>query len=666
MNYTESDLAYIDNSFKSLKTEFHYTDPVAWNEANRYLPKELTVKPGFISYDLFPYWKEVLFELSPLSPTVEVGVMKGRQVAGTTMLIEGDLAYSIANNLGPFGYATSTGDMLGKNFEIKIEKMIDNCNLRHLIGEQSGKKSSRTSSDKKIEKTFLDGSFLHGLSLQSASQAKSFTYRKVYIDEIDEANADIKGQGSSVDLLTRTVLDTYGENGGKILYISTPSILQTSHIYKIYKAGDQRNYFVTCPRCKELIVLKWHIKPKYSKTGDTAGIMFSCTESGNLDTSAGVYYKCQECGGLITNDHKTKMFLDAEWRPTTESTRERLKTYHISKLYAPASIYSWSSCVNEFLQGFDYQLGKVKSIEKYKVFRNNVQGLPFKKNVSGMKIEYVTSHQRAGFKKNTIPNKIAIVETGSPILLLLMSVDVHKKHLRVDITGYTKGGQSWLVDWRVITPDDNDQFTFDNKNCSGWSKLKTIIMDETWRSDDNKEYYPRFTAIDAGKYTDVVYEFTGQFENDVIPIMGVDTLKSGLNFQLMSQSVIDRIGQLAYVIAVNNFKQRIQSRYNSERTIVNGVQSPGTMNFNEDLTKEYFDQFTAEHEEEIKNRLTNQVEGFKFVADGENHAFDNAVYQAGLLEIVAHNVCEAAELESISWSYFWDYCLQGNFYEVVN
>lgn len=60
--------------------------PVEYNEANRYLPEGLTPRPGFISYDLFPYLREPLACCDPLHPAREVNMRKGCKSAGLRSL----------------------------------------------------------------------------------------------------------------------------------------------------------------------------------------------------------------------------------------------------------------------------------------------------------------------------------------------------------------------------------------------------------------------------------------------------------------------------------------------------------------------------------------------------------------------------------------------------
>ena len=190
-----------------------------------------------------------------------------------------------------------------------------------------------------------------------------------------------------------------------------------------------------------------------------------------------------------------------------------------------------------------------------------------------------------------------------------------------------------------------------------------MINNETWESDDGKTYMLQAVAIDSGKYSDTVYQFCSEFGAHVLPVKGKSHLSDGTNFKEMKDiSGFIGEGTTAYVIAVDNYKSRIQSLYKSERKLQGGQQSPWTMNFNQNLPESYFKMFTNEHEEEKKNNATNETERFIWVQDGENHAFDTAVYNFALLEIVATNACMAEGLNQLSWSYFWDMALMGIYY----
>lgn len=264
---------------------------------------------------------------------------------------------------------------------------------------------------------------------------------------------------------------------------------QTSKIIPLYNQGDQRNYFVPCLHCGEMIVLHWHLKPNQTETGDEAGIIFETTESGRLIENS-VFYKCQKCGGLMVNDNKTVILRAGYWRPTAEAIRPELRSYWLNSLYSPVGMFSWEGMVKSFLDCWDVQKGRVKDREKYRSFRNTKEGKGFEEMGESPKYERVIQHQR-NYVSNTIPNKLCIQDNSTPILLLVCSADVQKSCIFVDIKGYTTGGKSYTIDFRQI---DGDTL---NAKDECWKKLENIIERETWTADDGKIYNIKITFIDA-------------------------------------------------------------------------------------------------------------------------------------------------------------------------
>ena len=72
---------WIAEQIQGLTDEIAHLTPLQFNEANRYLPDSVTPNPGFISYDLNPYMKEILHCADPWSPVREVNLMKGVQLS---------------------------------------------------------------------------------------------------------------------------------------------------------------------------------------------------------------------------------------------------------------------------------------------------------------------------------------------------------------------------------------------------------------------------------------------------------------------------------------------------------------------------------------------------------------------------------------------------------
>lgn len=70
-----------------------------------------------------------------------------------------------------------------------------------------------------------------------------------------------------------------------------------------------------------------------------------------------------------------------------------------------------------------------------------------KEHVENLTFEDIIKHRRDVYFINEIRNKVALKETGSVVLLLTASVDVHKEWLGVEIKGWCGSLQSYSIDW---------------------------------------------------------------------------------------------------------------------------------------------------------------------------------------------------------------------------
>ena len=104
---------------------------------------------------------------------------------------------------------------------------------------------------------------------------------------------------------------------------STPVDEETSVIFRYWKEGDQRYYFVPCPHCNHhqtLVIerLKWPV-----------------------NSPSEAYYECEKCKKNIPEKYKTFMLEKGEWRPTNKCDPS-IRSYHLNSLYSPVGFLSWA------------------------------------------------------------------------------------------------------------------------------------------------------------------------------------------------------------------------------------------------------------------------------------------------------------------------------------
>lgn len=659
-NTTHSDKIFMSSVLNSIKTDRIYELPSKYNERTRYLPAELTGKSGYVDYNYTPYHREIVDNFSPISPVREVAVVKPSQIGFTTMVLESLINYHIGSYPRPMVYVTADNELAEKGMETKVERMIDSAGLRELIKTQSGQKTKKTG-DRKTEKEFKGG-FLHAIGALNPGKLRSMSYPIGLVDEFDAFPAKLKNEGSPEDLLKNRIIIPY-ESNYKILYGSTPLVTQTSKIIPLYNQGDQRNYFVPCLNCGEMIVLHWHLKESQTDTGDEAGIIFEVMESGRLIEDS-VFYKCQKCGGHMVNDQKTVILKEGGWLPTAEAIRPELRSYWLNSLYSPVGMFSWEGMVKSFLECWDVKKGRVKDREKYRSFRNTKEGKGFEELGEGIKYERVVQFQR-NYSSNTIPNKMCIEDNGKPILLLNGTVDVQDKCLFVDIKGYTTGGISYTIDFRKLDGDTQ------NPKDQCWTRLKKIIEEEDWTADDGKKYFARTWFIDSadGDKTKIVYDFCKQIKDGgVYPIFGSQWLTGdgrGITYKEASKKTIEGAGCIVYNINTTITKNRVSDAFKQDWN-AGTTQPDWRPNFPEDFRDDYFRQFEAEYKVQKLEPSTGRFLGmiWKQVEGRDNHAFDTFGYSVAALELLAEYACKnRLGLDSLNWVEFWKFAEGGFYYE---
>ena len=655
---TAADIDFLAEQFRAIRHERKFVRPSAYAEEVRYLDKELTPFPGKFSFDRAPFFREIVDLFAPDNPTRKVVVMKGVQMAATTSLLEPVLLYNIGCNPSPQLLVEPDDDMAKQAMGTKIDRMIDGAGLRDLIFSQARKAArSRATGDTALKKEY-PGGYLHAASASTPKSFRSFSYKIILADELDAMPDQLKGEGSVIGLMQGRA-NAY-PTSSKILLQSTPTTEQGSKIYKQFLLGTQERFFVPCKFCGEMQTLEWSVwDESKNKIG---GIVWENDDKFNPILST-VGYRCPHCGGVMRNYDKGDIIPRGEWRPGVEKPVEAgTRSFHISPLYNLPGLFAWEDVVRAWAVCWDIENNRVRDKERYRTFRNLQQGLPFREMNESIRYEKVVRHRRFGFVRGKVPNLMAEKDAGSPILIVVCSVDVQKSNLFVDVKGYGERGVTWTLDFLSIDGETEDPLS------ACWARLQDYIDDKVFEGDDGKLYRIAITLVDSGHYTDAVYAFCSRYSNGVYACKGMDWIRNGETYQAFSQSTLSRIGlPLAYHINTGKLKDRISTSMNVSRWNSDEAQPDFYPNFPEDFRDDYFKMFEAEEKVDVVNRVTNQWEKtvWRAKAGAPNHAFDTYVYSLAALEIFAEDICRNDfNLGYLHWPTFWEYARGGAFFYV--
>lgn len=567
-------------------------------EKHRVMPAG-TPRPGPLDLSYTPYLIEPMDNMSPFSPIRRTVIMKGHQL-GFTMLAECVLCYYMGYAPADILFMSATQDLLERWASRRLEPALDSYDLRRHIYAQYANKNTRKLGDKTFSKEYY-GCRLDMASAQAAS-AQRATDKKILIrDEIDGAPTLLTtGEGNWLDVSAGRV-DFWGSRA-KILDFSTPTLADSSAINFEFLLGDQRYYFVTCPKCGHSQIL-------------TRDKLWAVNKNGQIDDVSYICKGPKECE--LKNHHKTEMMMPengAEWRPTATSSDPFLRSYQIGTLYIPVGAMTWHDIYKK--------TEKAKSKpDGMRPIINLEDGLPYRETGERPKFEKVIG-LRGNYKRGTVqPGVIFLtlsgdVQRGADRWKNLTDDELKEEvkkagknapdmkfpRVEIEILGHGDKYRAWSVDYPIFYGSVDDAYG------GAWADIHKWIYEDYglfYKRVDGKEFQVQIAGLDSGSgsHQDAVYQFCEDIPN-FFPIKGAKDLQRRKNEEVdeMTRDNFKRYRPTKvsetitlYSIATNYYKNQLYKRI--EKTLAN-LNEPGAelmasfCGFPSDYPAEYFKQLT--------------------------------------------------------------------------
>ena len=558
-----------------------------WADKYRILSQVSSAEPGQWNTNRTPYLREIMDNLSAVSPITEIVLMKGAQIGGTEV---GNnwIGYIIDHVPGPIMSVMPRVDDAKKNSKIRLQPLIDSCDRLKAKVKDS---RSRDSGNTILQKDFPGGTILM-TGANSAAGLRSMPVRYLFLDEEDAYPGDVEGEGDPIDLAKKRT-DTFSSKK-KIFHCSTPTVEDRSKIEANYNKTDQRKYYVPCPSCGEKQWLQWQQLKWVDNDPETT------------------YYECEHCEYRIQNWQKTKMLRDGEWRATSESKNAKLVGYHLSGLYSPVGWLSWQECVRQWLDA-----NNPRNIEKLKTFVNTVLGETWKDK--GEAPDWAKIYKRCElYEFNSVPNGVCFLTAG---------VDIQADRIECEIVGWGRSKRSWSIDYRIF---EGDTSSLDNEP---WLQLEDLLG-EVWTTENKIDLEIKRMAVDSGYNTQTVYSWVRKFSiHKVIAIKGSDLqhviLNSGtlVDIRKKGKRRIKNALKL-FTVGVSILKQELYGWLRQELPdpeIEAEADKPEPYGFC------HFPQYNEEHfkrltSETLETKWHKGKKKYEWVANGRNEQLDCRVY----------------------------------------
>lgn len=546
-----------------------------WSDKYRYLAPEASAEPGKYSSMRTPWVRGPQQALS--DPAVRVVVnMKASQTAWTDGVIVNYLLQLIDEDpcgiVGMFPKIEAAEDFVTEKLGPAVRATP---RVRNLIDVSD----KRRAGNKKLKKPFRGG-FLKLVGSNSTSSVKSTSARVIVVEEPDDANNNIKGQGDTITLIedrNKTFED------GKLIFGGTPTIKDLSAIEAAYLASDQRKYFVPCHDCGEVHVLDWeHVK--YTEDADIAHEVFGRVR---LDSAL---YACPHCGSLWDDEQRFANVQAAEttpgagWQSTAPFTGTAGFGY-VSELYSGFYASRLPILLARYLKAQHER--KHGDETKWIAFVNTCLGRPY---------EYTTSAATAdALRERGEDYPELTVPAGG--LALTVGIDVQHDRVAVIIRAWGREQESWLVYWGELAA----------------SGRVADEHDPVWHDLEQLAYSPRPSAagyavpvhavsIDSsdGQTNDAVYTWVRSMsaKYPAVKTMAVKGASDSVDKEIFNpaRTAVDtssptkaaRFGLRVFIVGTNKAKDLFSERLNLTGS------GPGRVHYYRDVRADYHDQITAE------------------------------------------------------------------------
>lgn len=646
--------------------------PSEWAEENRMMTSDVSPMPGMFRYYNSPYTKPIVDCLDPNHPARVIAIMKGAQIGFTTGVIENGIGWIVAQQPGNILYLVGH-DTLVKPTAKKLDSMIDNSGIRHLIKSSSKRARKMATGDTDKMKEFPGGNLLLGPANHGMLRNISVQYG--FIDDFEKMKSADKSSGSTAEMIEQRFAAYYKKM--KLMYISTPEMKKTSNIEPEYLKGDQRKWHIPAPCCGEFIALEWRIESEI-EPGEMAGITWETDSNGRVvDDSVG--YVCQKCGGFFDDRNKMELIRAGEFRATAEPSEPGRVSFHISSLYGPTYMFDWAHYVRKYIEAFPED-GPVNEA-KAKTFMNLVLGKTFEAETQKVSAGQLQKNVRQ-YSIGTLPEKLSIADGNGKIVMLTMACDLNgqddsvRDHTRDDarldweIVAWSETGATYSIDHGSIGtfiprdkhPEKREWWTYKHgANNSVWPVLQSI-MERKFECDTNGRKMKIFiSGIDAGFLPNYVYRFIDNCNGNAVALKGDDDadaesllLGTKMNADMKTFRPARERANL-YLVATNHTKDLLANHMVLKWDPEHHTMQPfGFMNFpipsnGKYLFENYFSHFEAEHKV-FDNR--GKYRWLKRSQKHQNHLFDCRLYNMVVRDIFLDKLFKSYKIKNGTWADF--------------
>jgi len=563
--------------------------PSEWAVKHRRISGMTAEMSGEYSWAMFPHMRVIIdtfFELAVRG----IRCMKSSQ-AGWTETIATLMGY-IADMMPAPMLVLFPKEKKGKEFNLeRFEPMVRET-------PRLAAKIPLTSREKGITQTFklFPGGWLKFVHSHSADEVKSSSARYAFVEEPDECDQDVRGQGSTVKLLLERLkqfFDTFSIMGG------SPTLSEISAIEAEMELTDKRKWFAPCHHCGSDVALDgqaWGLV-KWKESASRSHPVY-----GKVDPET-AYVVCPHCGGEWTDAERARNSRAGKFVATAPFTG--IAGFYISDLMSSSQGAALPRLVEKYLEAKHREAqGDIRGLIE---FWNNQLGLAFKYKSPAPAAEELEARAE-DYPELTVP-------WGG--LRLACGVDVQGNRIALTVIAWGRGEESWRIYWGEIfgNPSDHDDPV--------WTELESFLF-RPYRHACGAELFIESTSIDAGdgNTSDSVYWFCRKHRSR--GIMAIRGVESGEIFRIprpidpgARATKASKYGLQIFLVGTEKAKDliigfgehggrlRLSEKDEQGRAITG--RGPGRMHWYRGIRGDWYAQVVSEVKAPMKNRPRNKL-----------------------------------------------------------
>lgn len=683
----QKDLEIIYNNIfdEILDNAFNYKTvkmlPSEWVEKYLKLPSEASRISGPYEYNNSPYVREIIDRMHPSDPTRQIAIMKGTQCGITTGFVVPFMMWCIVNHPDSMLFTSKDHNVASRTMRTKFDLFMQESGFSDYIRSNNRKAGSKRTGDTDFLKEYAGGSLMVE-STQNIQSIREHAAKYILVDEFDTAKSSDSKEGSM-----RATLEGRQNSFGdlaKIAYISTPTVMQTSNIYKAFLEGDQRKWNWQCPCCGDYTPVEFSVK---NEDGSYSGLVWKLDENKELIVDS-IRYSFSCCGYEMEYKDKYDVNVKGKFIPTAEPVEPNIKSYQLNSLILGPGFITWEKIIRAWLKACPP--GGNVNVELLKAFNFIHLGQTFEEKGEKPKIMQLMNNIRE-YQINTVPDVTSENDGNGEIALITLAADLggvmnnETEDVRIDweIVAHSATGATYSINHGSIgtfkrlrtktkadlaNDDIREKLTYMHgmKN-SAWPELEKIIKTDLI-GESGEVYNVKLSLVDTGHFTKHAYQFVSSFIGSGYWVMGIKGVTE-LNFRRNNKDIaaVKKSTNISnqYNLDVEQLKDELAENIKL-KIGDDGSQGSGFMNFPEPRGKKYQLRTFFKHfeSEERKEKVENgEVVGFKWDkrnSSVENHFWDVRIYNNAakyiFLDLIKRS--DPSKYKNINWASFVEFLLR--------